>query len=67
MGMGVWVVGWMGRLMVGHQVGSCQITKNQLNLDLIEIVQFYFEIYDLWSVWIVVWMGGLIGKVVSNH
>ena len=42
--MGEWVVGWMGDSL-GHWVGSGHITKNQidLNLDLIEIIQFCFE------------------------
>ena len=41
--------------------------KNQINLDLIEIIQFCLKIYDLlthphlWvGVWVVGWMGGLI-------
>ena len=32
---------------VGQWVGSGQMTKNLINLDLIEIIQFYFKIYDL--------------------
>ena len=36
--VGVWV-GW--------QVGSCQINKNQINLDLIEIIQFCLKLFDL--------------------
>ena len=39
--MGEWVVGWMDGLM-GR---SCQITNNQINLDLIEIIQLCFQIY----------------------
>ena len=39
--MGGCVGGW-----VGQWVGSCQINKN-LNLDLIEIIQFCLKIYDL--------------------
>ena len=27
-------------------MGSCQITKNQINLQLIEIIQFCLKIYD---------------------
>ena len=52
---------------VGKWVGPGQITKNQINLDLIEIIQFCLKIYDLlthphlWvGVWVVGWMGGLI-------
>ena len=33
--LGGWVGGWVHRW-----VGSCQIIKNQINLDLIEIIQF---------------------------
>ena len=54
--------------------GSCQITKNQINLELIKIIQLYLKIYDLlrhpqlWvSVWLVGWMGGLMGGVRSNQ
>ena len=32
---------------VGQWVGSGQITKNLINLDLIEIIQFCLKIYDL--------------------
>ena len=52
---------------VGQWVGPGQITKNQINLDLIEIILFCLKIYDLlrhphlWvGVWVVRWMGGLI-------
>ena len=55
-------VSWMGQW-----VGPGQIIKNQINLDLIEILQFCLKIYDLpthphlWvGVWIVGWMDGLI-------
>ena len=44
--VGVWVVLWMGG-SVGQWVGSGQITKNLINLDLIEIIQFCLKIYDL--------------------
>ena len=37
--MGVWVVGW---------VVLCQTTKNLINLDLIEIIQFCLKIYVFW-------------------
>ena len=47
-------------------MGPGQIIKNQINLDLIEIIQFCLKIYDLlrhpdlWvGVWVVGWMGGL--------
>ena len=52
---------------VGQWVAPGQIIKNQINLDLIEIIQFCLKIYDLlthphlWvGVWVVGWMGGLI-------
>ena len=32
---------------MGQWVGSGHITKNQINLDLIEISQFCLKIYDL--------------------
>ena len=63
-------------------MGSGQIIKNQINLDLIEIIQFCFKIYDLlrhphlWvGVWVVGWfsglmdgsMGGSMGATRSNH
>ena len=32
---------------VGQWVGSGQITKNLINLDLIKIIQFCLKIYDL--------------------
>ena len=35
--VGVWVVGWMAVYMRG----LCEITKNLINLDLIEIIQFW--------------------------
>ena len=40
--MGGCVGGW-----VGQWVGSGYITKYQINLDLIEIIQFCLNIYDL--------------------
>ena len=39
--------GWM-HYCVGHGVGSCQITKNRINHNLIEIIQFCLKIYDFW-------------------
>ena len=57
---------------MGQWVGSGHITKNQINLDLIEIIQFCLKIYDLWrhlhlwvkwvGVWVVGWMGGSVGQ-----
>ena len=59
-GWGVWVVGWMGG-SVGKWVGSGHITKYRINLDLIEIIQFYLKIYDLLRhphLWAGVWVNG---------
>ena len=33
---------------MGQWVGSGQITKNLINLELIEIIHFCLKIYDLW-------------------
>ena len=54
----VWVCGWLG-----WWVGSGQITKNLINLDLIEIIQFCLKIYDLYrhSPPIGGWLGGSNG------
>ena len=64
--MGGWLGGW-----VGQWVGSGQITKNQINLDLIEIFQFCLKIQHLWrlphprvGVWVVKWVDGW-GQVKS--
>ena len=38
--------GWLGG-WVGQWVGSGQMTKNLINLDLIEVIQFCLKIYDL--------------------
>ena len=48
---------------VGQGVGSCQITKNLINLDLIEIIQFCLKIYDLLRhphLWMGVWINGWV-------
>ena len=50
--MGGCVGGWVGvsesmDRSVGQWVGLGQITKNLINLDLIEIIQFCLKIYDL--------------------
>ena len=50
-----WLYGWMDELMVG----SYQITKYQINLDLIKIIQFCLKIYDLWRhphLWVALWV-----------
>ena len=51
-----WVCGWL----VGW-VGSGHITKYQIYLGLIEIIQFCFKIYDLLRhlhLWVGVWING---------
>ena len=52
---------------MGQWVGPGQIIKNQINLDLIEIILFCLKIYvllrhlHLWvGIWVGRWMGGLI-------
>ena len=59
---------------IGQWVGSGQITKNLINLNLIEMIQFCLNIYDLWrhphpwvGVWVAVWVSGSMGGVRSNH
>ena len=51
--------------------GSCEITKNGIHLDLIEIITMvYSKIYDLWrllQLWLDEWVGGWIGGVMSNN
>ena len=38
--------GWLGG-SVGQWVGLSQMTKNLMNLDVIEIIQFCLKIYNL--------------------
>ena len=60
---------------MGEWVGSCEITKYFINLDLVKLIQFYLKIYDLWrhphlwvGVWVVGWMGGGVkDRARSNH
>ena len=54
-------------------MGPGQIIKNQINLDLIEIIQFCWKINDLLrhphlcvGVWVVGCMGGWVGSYVSQ-
>ena len=42
--VGGWVGQWVGS--VGQWVGLGQKTKNLINLDVIEIIQFCLKIYD---------------------
>ena len=41
--LGGWVSEWVGQCL-----GLYQITKYQINLELIKIIQFCLKIYDLW-------------------
>ena len=57
---------------LGQWVETSQITKNQINLDLIEIILSCLKIYDLlryphlWvGVWVVRWMGGWVDGWVN--
>ena len=45
---------------MGQWVGSGHITKNQINLELIKIIQFCLKIYDGS-------MGRSMGRLMSNH
>ena len=53
-----WVCGWMdGSVGLGH------VTKYQINLDVIEIIQFSLKIYDLLRhphLWVGVWINGWV-------
>ena len=54
---------------MGQWVGPGQIIKNQINLDLIEIIQFCLIIYDLLRhphLWVVVWMVGWMGGLICE-
>ena len=42
-----WISGLMDGSIGGQWVGPGKITKNQINLDLIEIILFCLKIYDL--------------------
>ena len=49
-------------------VGSCQIMKNQTNLDLIQITQFSLKIYELCRhphLWLGVWIGGWMARLMG--
>ena len=50
---------------VGGWVGSGQMTKNLINLDLIEIIQFCLKIYDL-ERHSHPWVGGWVGQWVNG-
>ena len=57
-----WVCGWMGG-SVGQWVGSGHVTKYQINLDVIKIIQFCLKFYDLLRhlhLWVGVWINGWV-------
>ena len=57
-----WVCGWLCG-SVGQWVGSGHIIKYQINLDLIEIIQFCLKICDLLrhrQLWVGVWINGWV-------
>ena len=61
-----WVWGWMVG-SVGQWVGLGQMTKNWINLDLIEIIQFCLKIYDLLRhphLWVGGWVG--LGQMTTH-
>ena len=71
--MGGWLDGWVNRWVSGW--GSGQITKNRINLEVIEIIEFFLKICDLlrhphlrvgvWVVgWVNMWVNGW-GQVIS--
>ena len=50
-------------------MGPGQIIKNQINLDLIEIILFCLKIYDLLRhphPWVGIWVVGLMGGWVDG-
>ena len=68
--LGGWVEEWVNG---GQWVEPGQITKNQINLDLIEIIQFCLKIYDIlrhlhpWvGAWVGGWVGGWVGQWVGS-
>ena len=65
--------GWVLGGSVGQWLGSCQMTNNLINLDIIEIIQFCLKIYDLYrhppmvGVWVDGWFSGSMGGVRSYY
>ena len=54
---------------MGQWVGSGHITKNPINLELIEIIQFCLKIYDLLRhphLWVGVWVVGSISGLMNG-
>ena len=59
---------------MGQWMALGQMTKNVINPDLIEIIQFFLKIYDLkrhphpcLGVWVVEWVNGSMAGARSNH
>ena len=53
-----------------HPQRGPHISKISISLELIEVIQFYFKNWNLWklpSLWVVGWMEGLMGGVMSNY
>ena len=51
---------------VGQWVRSGQITKNLINLDLIEMIQFSLNIYIFTHGWVCGWLCGSVGQWVGS-
>ena len=54
---------------MGQWVGSGHITKNQINLDLIKIIQFCLKIYNSLRhphLWLDVWVDGWVNMWVNG-
>ena len=63
-----WLGGWVG-YYVGQWVGPGQIIKKQINLDLIEIIQFCLKINDLlrhFHLWVGGWVDGWVNMWVNG-
>ena len=59
--MDVWVDGWFS----GSMGGVSYVTKYQINLDVIKIIQFCLKIYDLLRhphLWVGVWINGWVNE-----
>ena len=53
---------------MGGWVGSGRITKTLINLDLIDIIQIWLNIYDLWRhPPMCGWLGGCVGQCVGSE
>ena len=50
--------------LVDGLVGVISNHQKGINIDLMKIILVYLKIYNLWMV---VWVGGWMGGVISNH